>query len=182
MRIQMMAVTVLGLLLSACASAPGTGQAPVQLFGAQDAPRFHAYLACTSNTVDCAIVQRAFDRWSDERHITLDAVAPNNPAFITGTPSPAAEQSQPYRVTMRYAPDLSAPANPMGGGSMRPMISYNATVHVFDATTGRLLKTMSFKNKAIIDQDSGPANPYIDAQVHAFLKQFDPAYAKTSAS
>jgi hypothetical protein len=83
---------------------------------------------------------------------------------------------------MRYVPDLSAPANPMGGGSMRPMISYNATVHVFDASTGRLLKTMSFKDKAIIDQDSGQANPYINAQVRAFLHQLDPAYAKTSAS
>ncbi|MET3653712.1 hypothetical protein [Dyella japonica] len=182
MRVRMMAVTALGLLLSACASVPGAGQAPVQLFGAQDAPRFHAYLACTSHTVDCTIVQRAFDRWADERHVALDAVAPDNAAFMTGKPSPATEQSQPYRVTMRYAPDLSAPANPMGGGSMRPMISYTATVHVFDATTGRLLKTMSFKDKAIIDQDGGPANPYIDAQVHAFLKQLDPAYARASAS
>lgn len=169
------------LLFSACASAP-SGDAPVQLFGAQDAPRFHAYLACTSNTVDCAIVQRAFDRWADDRHVMLDTVAPDNRLFMTGTASPADEQAQPYRITMRFVPDLSAPANPMGGGSMRPMISYNATVHVFEASTGRLLKTMSFKDKAIIDQDSGQANPYINAQVHGFLKQLDPAYAKASAS
>ena len=182
MRIGMSIGTLLGvMLLNACASAP-SGDAPVQLFGAQDTPRFHAYLACTSNTVDCAIVERAFDRWADERHVSLETVASDNRAFMTGTPSPAAEQAQPYRITMRYVPDLSAPANPMGGGSMRPMISYNATVHVFDASTGRLLKTMSFKGKAIIDQDSGQANPYINAQVYAFLKQLDPVYAKESAS
>jgi hypothetical protein len=174
--------SLLGLmLLNACASAPA-GNAPVQLFGAQDAPRFHAYLACTSNTVDCAIVQRAFDQWADDRHVALDTVAPDNRAFMTGTPSPADEQAQPYRITMRFVPDLSAPANPMGGGSMRPMISYSATVHVFEASTGRLLKTMSFKDKAIIDQDSGQANPYINAQVRSFLRQFDPAYAKASAA
>ncbi|MFC4525115.1 hypothetical protein ISN76_02605 [Dyella halodurans] len=175
--------TFLGaLLLAGCASSPATGDAAAQLFGANDTPQFHAYLACTSNTVDCAIVERAFDRWADARHVKLDTVMPDNQAFSAGQPSPAAERSVPYRLTMRYVPDLSAPANPLGGGSMALMISYAASVQVFDAETGRLLKTMSFKDKTVIDQNGGEANPYINAQVKAFLKHVDPTYLKLSAS
>jgi hypothetical protein len=169
-------------LLNGCASTPTTGDAAAQLFGANDTPRFHAYMACTSNTVDCAIVERAFDRWADARHVKLDTVMPDNQVFSAGAPSPVAERSTPYRLTMRYVPDLSAPSNPLGGGSMPLMISYTASVQVFEAETGRLLKTMSFKDKAVIDQNGGAANPYINAQVKTFLKHVDPAYVKLSAS
>jgi hypothetical protein len=169
-------------LLAACASTPATGDAAPQLFGANDMPQFHAYLACTSTTVDCSIVEHAFDRWADDRHLKLDTVMPGDQAFSAGTPSPAAERSVPYRLTMRFVPDLSAPSNPLGGGSMALMISYAASVQVFDAESGRLLKTMSFKDKAVIDQNGGAANPYINAQVKTFLIRIDPAYAKLSAS
>jgi hypothetical protein len=154
----------------------------MQLFGADDVPSFHAYLACVSNTVNCSIVERAFDLWADTRHVRLDSVMPDDQAFSAGVPSSAAERSVPYRLTMRYLPDLSAPANPLGGGSMPLMISYTASVQVFDAETGRLLKTMSFKDKMVVDQNGGLANPYINAQVKRFLKHVDPAYENLSAS
>ena len=182
MRIRTFASVFVGTwLLSACASAPGTSDA-VQLFGSNDTPRFHAYVACTSNTVNCAIVGRAFDSWAGDRRVSLDTVSPDDKAFIAGTPSPAAERTLPYRLAVRYATDMSAPANPMGGGSMTPMISYVATVQVFDASTGRLLKTMSFKDKILIDQSGGTANPYINAQVRGLLKHVDAGYAGSSAS
>jgi hypothetical protein len=169
-------------LLTGCASTPATSGAGAQLFGANDMPHFHAYLACTSNTVDCSIVEREFDRWAGARHVKLDTVMPDDQAFSAGTPSPAAERSVPYRLTVRFVPDLSAPSNPLGGGSMPLMISYAASVQVFDAETGHLLKTMSFKDKAVIDQNGGVANPYINAQVKTFLKHIDPTYEKLSAS
>lgn len=171
-----------GASLSGCASTSTTGEVAAPLFGADHAPNFHAYLACTSTTVNCSIVERAFDRWADARHVDLDTVMADNQAFSAGVPSLAREQSVPYRLTMRYAPDLSAPANPLGGGSMPLMISYTAYVQVFDAGTGRLLKTMSFKDKSVIDQNGGVANPYIDAQVEMFLRHIDPTYGKSSAS
>lgn len=164
-----------------CATTCTIGDEAAPLYGANDAPNFHAYLACTSTTVNCSIVQRAFDRWADSRHVAMDTVTPDNQAFYVGVPSPASERSVPYRLTMRYTPDLSAPANPLGGGSMPMMTSYFASVQVFDAQTGRLLKTMSFKDQAVVDRSGGAANPYINAMVASFLKHLDPTYAKTSA-
>ena len=170
-------IVILGtLLLQGCVSAPSGEDAP-QLFGADGAARFHAYLACVSDTVNCAIVERAFDRWADARHLTLDTVLPENQAF-TSTPSVMAEQRLPYRVAIRYAPDLSAPDNPLGGGSMKPAMSYTATIRVFDAATGRLLKSGSYKDHQIIDAASGSANPYIDAGVLSFLGHLDHGYGK----
>jgi len=166
-------------LLHGCASAP-SGSDALSLFTPDGAPRFHAYLACVSDTVNCAIVERAFDRWADARHVALDTVMPENQAF-SSVPSDAAEQKLPYRVALRYAPDLSAPDNPLGGGSMKPAMSYTATVHVFDAVTGRLLKSRSYKDRQIIDAASGPANPYIDASVLSFIGRVDRGYGKLAS-
>jgi len=178
-RAKALAVFLGTLLLHGCASAPGDA-GTVSLFDADGAPRFHAYLACVSKTVNCAIVENAFDRWAEARHVTLDAVPPENEAFAA-RPSPAAERNLPYRVTLRYAPDLSAPDNPLGGGSMKPAISYTATIHVFDASTGRLLKSGSYKDRQIIDASQGSANTYIDAGVRSFIGQVDRAYAKVAS-
>lgn len=168
------------LFLHGCASAP-SGANALQLFNANGVPRFHAYLACVSGTVSCSIVERAFDRWADARHVSLDMVVPENEAF-TSAPSPQAEQKLPYRVALRYAPDLSAPDNPLGGGSMKPAMSYTATIYVFDAVTGRLLKSGNYKNYQVIDAAQGPANPYIDAGVRNFIGHVDGGYAKLASS
>ena len=178
-RAKALAVFLGTLLLHGCASAPSGGDT-LSLFDANGAPRFHAYLACVSDTVNCAIVERAFDRWADARHLALDTVLPENQAFAA-VPSPASERNLPYRVTLRYAPDLSAPDNPLGGGSMKPAISYTATIHVFDAATGRLLKSGSYKDHQIIDASQGPANPYIDAGVLSFIGHVDRSYAKLAS-
>jgi len=178
-RARALAVSLGTLLLHGCASVPGDA-GTLSLFDGDGAPRFHAYLACVSDTVNCAIVERAFDRWADARRVTLDAVPPENEAFAA-MPSPASERNLPYRVTLRYAPDLSAPDNPLGGGSMKPAISYTATIHVFDAATGRLLKSESYKDHQIIDASQGSANPYIDAGVRSFIGHVDRGYAKLAS-
>lgn len=180
MRVPVLIAVLLATIgLHACASAPGPGA--VNLFTEDGQPRFHAYMACVSNTVNCAIVERAFDRWAQARHVPLDTVVEGQESFATGVPSPKREQALPYRVAMRFEPDLSVPANPLGGGSMRPMMSYTGTARVFDSATGQLLKTFAFKDSKVIDQSGGTANPYIDASVSSFIGHLDRGYEKVAA-
>lgn len=186
MRIQALGIGLAVLFLQGCASpAPQAGtNAPavskrVQLFDADTQPRFNFYLACTSKTVNCDIIERQFDDWADTRHLTVHSVAVNDPAFSTGKPSSATEQSKPYRLAVRYAPEMAGASNSLAGaGHGMPIVSYVATVHVFDATTGDLLKTMSFHDEKMIDQNQGSANPYLQAQIRAFLSHLDPQYVK----
>lgn len=177
---------VMMLLLHGCASpAPQSGTEAtakpkgLQLFDANTQPRFNFYLACVSQTVNCEIIERQFDDWADTRHLTVHSVAANDPAFATGKPSSPAEQAKPYRVSVRYTPEMAAANNSLAGaGRGMPIMSYAATVHVFDAATGDLLKTMSFHDEKMIDQNLGSANPYLQAQIRAFLSHLDPQYVK----
>ena len=172
------------LLLQGCAStasSPGTGatkSGAVQLFDADAKPRFNIYLSCASRTVNCDIVERAFDTWADGRHLTLHTVSHDDAAFVQGQPSRTQDQSLPYRLAVRYAPEMGTFSNSMTGtGTGLPVVSYKATVQVFDAATGSLLKTMSFHDEKTAD-DGGTANPYLKAQVQAFLGRLDPGHAK----
>ncbi|RDI98890.1 hypothetical protein DVT68_10315 [Dyella solisilvae] len=178
------------LCLHGCASTASVGaggatasRGPLQLFGADAKPRFEFYLACTSKTVNCEIVERAFDDWADWRHLSVHAVAPNDPAFSNGTPSATGDQARPYRVVVRYVPEMALSNSAMmSGGHGPPLVSYTATVHVFDSASGSLLKTQSFHDETVVDQAEGAANPYLNAQIRAFLGHLDPAYAKGGAS
>jgi hypothetical protein len=108
----------------------------------------------------------------------MHAVARDDSAFSQGQPSRTQDPSQPYRLAVRYSPEMGTFGDSMTGTSTGlPVVSYKATVQVFDAGTGTLLKTMSFHDEKTADQ-SGAANPYLKAQVQAFLGRLDPQYAK----
>lgn len=183
MRIWMIGMCLVMMsLLQGCAGAAPQGDAGhskgLQLFDTDGRPRFNFYLACTSRTVNCEIIERQFDDWAAIRHLTVHSVAVNDPALSTGKPSSAAEQARPYRLTVRYAPEMAGADNSLAGGHGMPIVSYTATVHVFDAVSGAFLKTMSFHDEKMVDRDQGSANPYLHAQIRAFLDHLDPGYAK----
>ncbi|WP_109126948.1 hypothetical protein [Dyella sp. C11] len=171
------------LIVSLMGSGEALHAAPsVQLFGEDGAPRFNAYLACTSRTVNCSIIEHMFDRWADSRDVSLHEVGPDDAAFSNGTPSQAPEQKLPYRVSVRYAPEMASLSNSLQGGATGlPVVSYVANVRVFDASSGKLLKSMSMHDEKMVDQAQGAANPYLEAHVRAFLKRLDPAYTPAPA-
>lgn len=179
MRSRTILVGILGLLLLQGVSAPARA-ASVQLFADSGAPRFSFYLACVSKTVDCEIIERTFDHWADDRSVSVHAVTPDQAAHF---PEGAAQQAEdaPYRVTVRYAPEMASASNSlMSASTGLPVVSYIAIVRVFDATSGKLLKSMTWRKEEMADKDNGSANPYLDAQVHDFLKHFDPTYKPAS--
>jgi hypothetical protein len=155
----------------------------VQLFGDDGTPRFNFYLACVSKTVDCSIIEHMFDRWAGTRALTVHDVQANDVMLSSGNPSQAPEQNLPYRVTVRYAPEMQSLSNSLQSGSSgAPVVSYMATVRIFDATSGKLLKSMSMHDEKMVDQSSGAANPYLEAHVKAFLKRLDPTGATSPTS
>ena len=165
-----------GLLLQG-ALAPAHAGSSVQLYGDNDAPRFSFYLACVSKTVNCEIIERLFGDWADTRKLDVHTLTPDEASH-----APSDASDAPYRVTVRYAPEMGAPSHSLSNGSTGlPVVSYVANVHVFDTATGKLLKSMSWHDETVADRDYGSANPYFEAQVRNFLKHFDPAYTKPAS-
>jgi hypothetical protein len=190
MRIRMWAAgSVAAAILQGCVETnpvmpPGAQQnlQSLQLFNADASPRFTFYLACTSDTVKCITIEKAFDEWADERHVSLHRVETDDGSFQNGRPSRPHDQVMPYRVAVHYAPWIkpSYTTTTLGssGGSYPPLIGYSATIYVFDAATGKLLQTLPARAEQSADSNNGPANPYLRAEVRSFLASLDPAYAK----
>jgi len=174
MRMRAWAQGVVGVLLLQGAGWVQAGSG-VQLFAEHGEPRFSFYLACVSKTVNCEIIERMFSRWADARELAMHAVTPDEAAHDPD--HPAAEGGVPYRVTVRYAPEMATYSNSFSSGaSGMPVVSYQAIVRVFDATSGKLVKSMNWHNEKMVDRAGGAANPYLEAQVRDFLKHLDPAY------
>jgi hypothetical protein len=170
-------VGILGVLALQGMSAPARAGSSVQLFTDSGAPRFAFYFACSSKTVNCEIIERMFGRWADDRGLDVHAVTPDEAARFPENPAQGQAKDEPYRVTVRYAPEMGAPSNPFQGGATGlPLVSYVATVRVYDAASGKLVKSMTWRKEEMADRDHGAANPYLDAQVRDFLKHLDPAY------
>ncbi|WP_114240267.1 hypothetical protein [Dyella sp. C9] len=178
------AVAALPCLLAGCATTGAGGAVPPQLFDADAHARFSFYFSCVSKTVNCEIVERQFDAWATMHHVTMHTVARDDPAFSAGKPSQPTEQAVPYRLAVRYSPEMAPSQNSLAGtgGTGLPMVSYAGTAQIFDSTSGSLLKTQSYHDQKMADQDHGAANPYLQAQVEAFLGHLDPAYAKARPS
>lgn len=175
-------------LLQGCAS---TGAAenrraqeslqPLSLFDADSSPRFSLYLSCSSENVSCLTVENAFRDWADARHVAMHFVESNDSAFAQGTPS-VPGRAWPYRLSVLYKPWMSAgySDNTLGsyGQSTSPLVGYSAVLYVFDATTGKLLQSVSLRSQESATSGKGPANPYIRDEVRQFVTVIDPAYAK----
>lgn len=183
MRSQATVFGVLSALALAGVGAAAHAGAGVQLFADNGAPRFSFYLACVSKTVNCEIIERKFGDWADDRQLTVQDLTPDEASRFPDKPAPAPATEPPYRVTVRYAPEMGSVSNSLDSASTgAPLVSYAATVRVFDAASGKLVKTMNWHKEVMVDRDQGAANPYLDAQVRDFLKHLDPTYAKPPAS
>ncbi|WP_239946571.1 hypothetical protein [Dyella terrae] len=183
MRLRTFVCVALGVLVMQGVSAPARAASSVQLFGDDGSPRFSFYLACVSKTVNCEIIERMFGRWADDRSLSVHTVTPEEAARLPENPEQAQVDGGPYRVTVRYAPEMVSVSNSLVSASKGPpLVSYVANVRVFDSVSGKLIKSMTWRKEEMADRDQGGANPYLDAQVHDFLKHLDPGYAKSPAS
>lgn len=183
MRLRTFVCVVLGVWILQGIGAPARAASSVQLFGDDGSPRFSFYLACISKTVNCEIIERMFGRWADDRKLSVNTVTPEEAARPPENPAQGQSGSNPYRVTVRYAPEMASVSNSLVSASKGPpLVSYVANVRVFDSASGKLVKSMTWRKEEMADRDQGGANPYLDAQVHDFLKHLDPTYTKSPAS
>lgn len=183
MRVRAVMAGILGLLLLQGASTAAHAGTSVQLYADSGAPRFSFYLACISKTVDCEIIERMFGHWADDRSVSVHTLTPDQAAHFPDSDGQGQADNEPYRITVRYAPEMASASNSLASASTGlPLVSYVAVVRVFDGASGKLVKSMTWRKEEMADKDRGSANPYLDAQVHDFLKHLDPAYAKAPAS
>jgi hypothetical protein len=62
-----------------------------------------------------------------------------------------------------------------GSGYTPPRVGYGATIRVFDAGSGALLKELSATQQRTAD-DQADANGYLRAEVKGLIARMDPAY------
>jgi hypothetical protein len=157
----------------------------LQLFKADSSPRFTFYLACTSEDASCVAAEHAFSDWARDRHVTLRAVEPGDRSFKSGQSSTRQPADMPYRVAVRFAPLIVPSFNltsvnasgTMDGGYVPPKVGYTATIHVFDAATGKLLLELPAHEQRVADFKAD-AGEYIRSEVRTFVAGLDPAYPR----
>ncbi|WP_157956605.1 hypothetical protein [Dyella sp. C11] len=174
------------LLLQGCAGS-ATHRPNVPLFAADGTARFHAYLACTSHTANCADAVKSFQAWADDRRATLRITSPGDALFKQGTPSPSAEQDVPYRLVITYRPDIadsvsSTYAN-SAGNTYQPLVGYSASFVVYDAQTGAPLSApRQLRDQVILRRGWGHIDGTLAAYVDDVIRHIDPAYGVETAA
>lgn len=189
MRLRMLiAAIVLGMTLQGCARSPTVLGATEQqslksmaLFGDDGSPRFAAYMACTSEDQSCALVDKAFSTWADERRIAIHLVEDDDAAFKSGVLSSGKAPVLPYRLALQVSP-LLVPSffqfrggMHAQGGYKPPRVGYKARIYVFDAKTGALLKDMPVHQEVTANPDA-TANSYIQSEMGILISSVDPYY------
>lgn len=188
----LIAVIVLGIMLQGCARSPTVlGQSEQQslksmaLFGDDGNPRFTAYVACTSEDQSCALVDKAFSAWAEQRRIVIHLVEDDDAAFKSGILSSGKASKPPYRLALQINP-LLVPSffqfrggMHAQGGYKPPRVGYSARIYVFDAQTGTLLKDMPVHQEVTANPDS-TANRYIQSEMGVLISSVDPYYHMTS--
>jgi hypothetical protein len=155
----------------------------LQLFSPDTSARFTFDLTCVSRDMSCLTVENAFSDWAQRRHIAMRMVESDDLLLKQTQRAKEHKPVTPYRLAVRFAPLVVASYNMintqgdrMTGDYTPPSISYTATLYIFDATTGKLLREVPFHEKRTGDfQDD--ANPYIRAEVNGFIASLDPAFA-----
>jgi len=176
-------VVVSSIALYGCAGAGSTTSGiqqrqlqSLQLFAADDAPRFSLYVACTSDSVNCVNVGNAVFAWARAHDVTAHIVDAGDPAF-TAAASRATEVALPYRVAIDYRPSVvagfSATSYKQSGESFAPTVGYKAVVSVFQAATGKLLMRSPLRKQQNADHGK-TANPYVRSQVIDLLDSLGP--------
>lgn len=184
-------VGALLLALQGCAGTPSALSAgdraaltSLSLFDAHDGARFAVELTCTGEEASCNTVEHAFSAWADHRHIALRDIAADELGRGRRSRHPNQISALPYRLAVTFAPSL-VPSIDMthvdqsgglyGAGYTPPRVSYNATIRVFDATSGVLLKELPASQHLAADYHAD-ANGYIRAEVNRLIASLDPAY------
>lgn len=180
---------VLGIVaLHGCATTPGKEDlASLQLFGADHAPNFTFYFACAGNsddsTLQCETVRRAFDEWSEARHIASHRVGMDDPVFQTGRTVQAGQVAgKPYVLAIRFEPIVtpgyhtwSGNAGTMNSGFIPGRVGYDARLVVFSAATGAVVKTLSPHHQQAMPQHTD-VTPTMKDDVYGLIALVDPAY------
>lgn len=176
--------------LQGCATTPGKeGLASLQLFGADHAPNFIFYFACAGNSDDstfqCETVRRAFDAWSEDRHIASHRVGMDDPLFQTGRSADAGAAGKPYILAVRFEPIVtpgyhtwSGNAGTMNSGFIPGRVGYEAKLVVFSTATGAVVKTLSPHRQQQLPQHSN-VTPAMKDDVYGLIALVDPAYFRS---
>ncbi|MGB3837680.1 MAG: hypothetical protein WA930_01085 [Rhodanobacter sp.] len=177
-------IVVSSIALYGCAGAGSTTSGAqqqqlqsLQLFAANDTPRFALYVACTSDSVNCVNVGNAVFAWARDHDVTVHNVDSDDPAF-TATASRAAEIALPYRVAIDYRPSVvpgySASSYKQSSESFAPTVGYRAVISVFQAATGKLLMRSPVRNQQAADHGK-TSNPYVRSQMIELLDSLEPS-------
>lgn len=175
--------------LQGCATTPGKDDlASLQLFGADYNPNFTFYFACAGNsddsTLQCETVRRAFDAWSEDRHIASHRVGMDDPVFQTGRSARGGQAvGKPYILAIRFEPIVtpgyqtwSGNAGTMNSGFVPGRVGYDAKLIVFSASTGAVVRTLSPHRQQQLPQHSN-VTPAMKADVYGLIALMDPAYS-----
>lgn len=176
--------------LQGCATTPGKDNlASLQLFGADHAPNFTFYLACAGNSADstlqCETVRRAFDEWSEARHMASHRVGMDDPVFQAGRAAQAGQVAgKPYVLAIRFEPIVtpgyhtwSGTAGTMNSGFIPGRVGYEAKLVVFSTDTGAVVKSLSPHHQQAMPQHTD-VTPTMKDDVYGLIALVDPAYPR----
>lgn len=190
MRLQTWVAGALLLALQGCAGTPsafdpGDSAAlrSLPLFDAAGDARFAVELGCSGAPASCTTVEHAFSDWADSRHLLRDG-APDEPSG--GHPLPDRRRALPYRLALTVVPvivpsvditHVDQSGGLTGSGYTPPRVGYHATIRVFNAATGALLKELPAAEQRTADFHAD-ANGYLRAEMKALITSLDPAYRR----
>jgi hypothetical protein len=184
------------LLLSGCAGKPTVlDQHKLQslsLYDEDNHARFTVYVSCESadklSDAICLRTKFAFGQWAGDRDINMATVDTSNVMFVRdqleGWRMPALADNKPYVMAIYFNPQVTPSFGAiLAGGSAIPIattaksakIGYTASIRIFDATNGRLVKKLSSHEFLSVKPQTDGA-PYIGTVVADLVASLDPSY------
>lgn len=184
------------LLLSACAGKPTVIDQhklnALSLYDEDNHARFTVYISCESpdklSDSICLRTKFAFGQWAGDRDINLAAVDTNDVLFsqdqLEGWRMPALADNKPFVMAIYFKPSVTPSFGAIiAGGSSVPVasnskwakIGYMASIRVFDATNGKLIKELSSHETLAVKPQTDGA-PYVGTVVADLVASLDPSY------
>ena len=180
-------VAILAIQLPAVARAGSDDLSFLQLLGPNGQTGFDLDLACAGETttsgVQCATVSSAFEAWANGRQVKLRSIGKDDPEFegkSTPAPAPAAAA---YHVAILFEPVVVPPMhnwsgtfNTMSNSYTPGSVGYRATVFIYDANSGALVRKMKLHDRKQLP-DNANVTPAMAAEVQAVTAKLDPGYS-----
>ncbi|HWU76510.1 MAG TPA: hypothetical protein VN043_08390 [Rhodanobacter sp.] len=149
------------------------------MFNPRGQPRFSFDLACTGEDASCNTVEHAFSEWTQARNITMQVIRLDENLL---KPASRSAPTTTYRLAVHFAPlvagsysKIYAKGDSLSGGYTPPTVSYLATLHVFDTSSGKLLRQVRFHEQRTADFKSD-ASVYIRGEMKNFIASLDPSH------